>query len=95
MATKKTTSKKSTSKATKTTKKTVSTINIHANGKIAKIKKDDNCAQSINDFVVDKMRIGTFQLVTQPDDSGNIVRVADVAGSTHTDLYVREKNKAQ
>lgn len=97
MPPRKTAKSSKTSKSSKksTPKASVGTLQIHGGGKIAKIKQDDNCEASIRDFVVDKLKIGSFQLLTQPDDSGTVVRLSDVQKHTGTDLYVRERNKAQ
>ncbi len=87
--------KKKAVKKSTTKKATTPILQIHGNGKIAKIKQDENCEASIRDFVVDKLKIGSFQLFTQPDDSGEQVKLSTITSFTGTHLYVKERNKAQ
>lgn len=94
MATKKVTRSKS-GTAHKSPKSTAPKIIIHASGKKIIIPNDAKAEGKINDFVVDKMRIGSFQLLTSPDDSGKVVRLADIGSFTGEHLYVKERNKAQ
>lgn len=76
-------------------KKTARPLTIHCQGKKTTIPNDAKATDKINTFVCDKMRLGSYQLVTHPDSSGSIVPLKEVNSFTGKDLWAIERNKAQ